>query len=153
MVNIVDKDLLDSDAGILIHQTNCMGIMGSGVALALKQRYPEIFPPYKELCAQKGSELLGTCQFVQVDDGKIIANLFGQNKINRNWYLGGETATDLSAVEQALKEVVDYAQNHGVAKIALPYKMGAVRGGARWEDVLKIIEKVCRDVETEICRI
>lgn len=153
MIRVVDKDLLDSDADILVHQTNCMGIMGSGVALALKLRYPEIFPPYKQLCSQKGSKLLGTTQVIVTESGKVIANLFGQDRINRTWYLGGQV-TNLAAVENGMCEVIAYAKQHGISKIALPYKMGAVRGGARWEDVLAIIEKVCQDVEieVEICR-
>lgn len=34
----------------IAHQVNCRGKMGSGVALAIKQKYPEVYQKYSEAC-------------------------------------------------------------------------------------------------------
>ena len=37
--------------------------------------------------------------------------------------------------------------------IAFPYGLGSVRGGAKWEDVYKLIEEVFRGYNIEIWRL
>lgn len=42
-VKIVNGDLLDASEDIFGHQVNCQGVMGSGVALALRRKYATFF--------------------------------------------------------------------------------------------------------------
>ena len=42
-VKEVKGDLLSSDVKIRCHQVNCRGVMGAGLALQVKQKYPEAF--------------------------------------------------------------------------------------------------------------
>ncbi len=80
-MKIINKkgNLFDSKATILCHQVNGMGVMGSGVAKQVKDRYPRVFEMYKKAC---DSDLfkLGSCQVVAVDETKkkFVANLCGQ---------------------------------------------------------------------------
>ena len=39
-------DLLEGDSKIIVHQVNCMGEMNSGVAKAIRNKYPEVFEQY-----------------------------------------------------------------------------------------------------------
>ncbi len=46
MIKIIDGNLFDTKAKIIAHQVNCRGVMGSGVALQIKERYPYVYEMY-----------------------------------------------------------------------------------------------------------
>lgn len=46
-IQIVNGDLLEANEDILGHQVNCQGVMGSGIAKILRDRYPNLYPEYK----------------------------------------------------------------------------------------------------------
>lgn len=58
MVQVVAGDLFASDAQTLVNAVNCAGVMGKGLALEFKQRYPDMFQDYRERCA-RGQMRLG----------------------------------------------------------------------------------------------
>jgi len=58
MVEVVQGNLFDSDAQTLVNAVNCVGVMGRGVALEFKQRFPDMFRDYARRCRQ-GSVRLG----------------------------------------------------------------------------------------------
>ena len=37
----------------IVNTINCVGVMGKGIALVFKLRYPEMFDKYQELCKSK----------------------------------------------------------------------------------------------------
>lgn len=53
MIKIIDGDLFETDAKFIVHQVNCMGRMGSGVALQVKEKYPHVYEEYKKLLLRK----------------------------------------------------------------------------------------------------
>ena len=73
-IKFYNGDLLDSTAGIIAHQVNARGVMGSGVALAIKTKYPEVFKSYREFF-ETGNLKLGKVDFAKTNDGKIVANI------------------------------------------------------------------------------
>lgn len=42
--------ILDSPAQTLVNTVNCVGVMGKGLAKAFKDREPEMFSRYREIC-------------------------------------------------------------------------------------------------------
>ena len=40
----------DERADVLVNTVNCVGVMGKGVALAFRTRWPSIMGPYREAC-------------------------------------------------------------------------------------------------------
>ena len=50
--NLVAKcyagDLLDAHVDIIFHVTNCMGVMGAGIAKSIKNKWPKVFTEYKK---------------------------------------------------------------------------------------------------------
>src|SRR5437667_12575601 len=50
-------NLFDSKAQTLVNTVNCVGIMGKGIALEFKKRFPEMFLDYENRCARKEVEL------------------------------------------------------------------------------------------------
>lgn len=49
-INFLKGDLLKSDAQALVNAVNTVGVMGKGIALQFKNRYPENYKVYKEAC-------------------------------------------------------------------------------------------------------
>ena len=50
MVIVKIGDLFDSDAQTLVNTVNCVGVMGKGVALEFKNRFPDMHEDYVARC-------------------------------------------------------------------------------------------------------
>lgn len=51
MVRVIIGDMFESKAQTLVNTVNCVGIMGKGVALEFKKRFPDMFEDYVKRCA------------------------------------------------------------------------------------------------------
>lgn len=163
MIKIIDGDLLTSGADIICHQVNCQGKMNSGIAKQIREKYPGVFRVYKnfvndvtQLCGSK--ELLGTCYCVPRDTRfNYIANIFGQYSYGYD----GEQYTDMDALKKGLLELRDFipvvVEQKYIPKeelrIAMPWKIGCVRGGANWTDVYSMIHFIFEDYNVELWRL
>ncbi|MFP3389481.1 macro domain-containing protein [Brevibacillus sp. SIMBA_040] len=149
-VIIVNGDLLKASEDIIGHQVNCKGVMGSGVAKLIKEKYPEAFEFYKDKCNTTADkqELLGMCQLVECTNGKTVANLFGQLKYGR----GKEQYTDYSALESALLELKNRAMNIN-SSIALPFNIGCGLANGSWDVVSKMIEEIYSDYDVTLYKL
>ena len=45
---------------IVLHQVNCMGVMGAGFAKYVRNTFPDCYTQYKEHCSKPNVILLGT---------------------------------------------------------------------------------------------
>ena len=153
MIKIIDGDLLESKADIIAHQVNCSNAMNSGVAKQIRERYPEVFIEYQRFCKpyiKCKDSLLGECQVIETYDGRYIANLFGQ----LGYGYDGKQYTDLQALKRSMIKLRNRCNlSLENITIAMPYKLGACRGGANWEYVYAIIEEVFKDVDVELWRL
>ena len=50
MIRFTQGDMFEAPADIRVNTVNCVGVMGAGVALAFKNRYPAMFREYKREC-------------------------------------------------------------------------------------------------------
>ena len=137
MIKHIKCDIFESGADVILHQVNCQGVMGSGIAKQVKEKYPEVFNAYKTLCDIKEdkSELLGTAQFVRIGKAGYIVNLFAQEKFGYD----GKCYTDYEALKECLMDINKYCSD---ITIAIPYLMGCARGGGDWNVVYKMIEEI-----------
>lgn len=132
-------NILDCDEKILVHQTNCQGVMGSGLAKQIKEKYPEVFNAYYHYCKTRQLlDVLGTALICEADDGKYIANLFGQDKYGKG------LQTDYDMFKKALQEIHDFAKENKLS-VALPYKIGCGLAGGDWNKVFDIINEIFYD--------
>ena len=46
-MQIIEGDITLESSGLIIQGVNCQGAMGSGIALAIKNRWPEVYDAYK----------------------------------------------------------------------------------------------------------
>lgn len=144
MIKYIKGDILNSDTDVIIHQVNCYGVMGSGIAKQIREKYPNVYKNYKYLCnCYKPEQLLGYVQYVAVDNNKIICNVFGQ----LNYGYDGKLYTNYESLERAFKYISRYLRNKS---IAIPYKIGCCRGGGDWNIVYKMIEEIFKDCDVTL---
>ena len=71
-VRILEGDLLKSNMHALVNTVNTVGIMGKGVALAFKKRYPDMYHDYVKRC-DRGEVRLGEPYIYRASDHVIVS--------------------------------------------------------------------------------
>lgn len=130
-------DLLASGADYICHQVNCRGVMGSGVAKQIKNKWPVVFDLYHErvMCSNI-SALLGDVQYVDIGNNQTVVNMFAQADYGYN----GKRYTSYDAFAQCLQCMSENIPEDKT--IAMPYKIGSDRGGANWNIISNMIEVI-----------
>lgn len=104
IIRNITGDVTAPIKGIIGHGVNCQGVMGSGVALAIRNKFPKAYQEYLQLCSEKKpEELLGTTQLVQISDDLYVANMFTQLKFGHD----GKVYASLDAIRSACLDLVD----------------------------------------------
>lgn len=139
MIKIVKGDLLTVEHGIIGHQVNCQGFMGSGVAKQIKDKYLSAYKEYALTVAYAKSNstldsLLGTVNGVKIKDDLYVANLFGQ----LNYGYDGKQYTDTEALYKCFKILRTSSEKLNLP-VYLPYMIGCFRGGADWKEVEELL--------------
>lgn len=127
-------DLLQCSENIILHGCNSQGVMGSGVAKLIREKYPTAYSAYLA-----GYMELGTVTYASQEDGKVILNAITQEFYGRS---KGKVYVSYQAIEDAFQRI-DWWAGHSKNKklsIAMP-KIGAGLGGGNWEVIQGIIEK------------
>ena len=147
MIEEMKGDLLTSGADILCHQTNYVGVMGAGIAYAIKTKLltPEQYMEYQRYCQLHGAAALGSVQFIHLSNGQYVANVFSQDDF---YSKRKNTITDYDAMEKALIEVDNFAHANGLT-VAIPGYMGCGIAGGDWEKVRRIIRRVFKFSQTD----
>ncbi len=145
-LKVINKDITTVKEGIIGHQVNLQGVMGSGLALQIKNKWPSVFTRYTEWVEQGAS--LGDVLMVPVSDETTflyVANLAGQDN-----YGSRGCDTDYDGLKEALIKLGLFSRYHS-AQIYLPYKIGSCRGGGDWNIVEDIILETCP--EAILCKL
>lgn len=131
MVEIIEHgNIFDSKCQTLVNTINCVGVMGKGLALAMKQRYPNMVKPYEVLC-DKGLISIGKLWiFDNTNDGKWILNFPTKN----HW----KYPSKIEYIEKGLKKFVENYKNKGITSCAFPL-LGCNNGKLNKEDVLPLM--------------
>lgn len=144
MFRIVDGNLLNAEEINIVHQVNCQGVMGSGVAKQIKGKYPKAFEEYKKMYKeykQLDKPLLGEVQQVKINESRTVINLFAQEN-----YGVGVRQTNYIAFMQGMLNLIKEVKSD----IALPYKIGCYRGGADWDIIEHFLKGLAEDFKYNI---
>lgn len=148
-VKYVNGNIFDTDCDIICHQTNCQGVMGHGIALQVKERYPNVYERYKMCCEQTEDkeDLLGTVLYLETFDKKdrCIANIFGQLNY------GEGLQTNYGKLAKGFDDIAEFAKEWNYS-VAIPYKIGCGLAHGNWEVVKELIESIFADVDCTVYR-
>ena len=126
---VKQDDLLGSSMQTHVNTVNCVGIMGKGIALQFKERYPEMFADYQKKC-RKGEVRLGKPYVYRVSADRLIVNFPTKD----HW----KNKSSLKSIEDGLKYLSEHAVEWGISSLAIP-PLGCGNGGLNWEDVQPLI--------------
>lgn len=115
------------------HGCNCVGAMGKGIALQFKNKFPEMYLTYKDLCT-KNEYHPGDVFDYKYADGHIY-NLATQ----QTW----RTKAKIEYIKSSLIMMLELATIDNVKVIAMP-AIGAGLGGLIWEDVKNLIDNISK---------
>jgi len=126
MLEYVADDLLDSPAQTLVNPVNTVGVMGKGLALEFKKRFPEMFARYRAHC----------------ESGELTVGKLWLYKSPAKWILNFPTKAhwrDPSKpkyIEAGLRKFVATYAAHGIASVSFP-QLGCANGGLSWERTVR----------------
>jgi len=140
MMRFTQGNLLDARVDAVVNTVNTVGVMGKGIALMFKERFPENFKAYEAAC--KAGEVHVGRMFVQagveLDGPRWIINF----PTKKHW----RQPTQLEWIESGLAALKDVIREKRIYSIALP-PLGCGNGGLDWNDVRSRIEAALSEVE------
>jgi len=131
-IKIIRGNIFNSNAQTVVNTVNCVGVMGKGIALVFKLRYPNMFEQYQKYCAQH-----------LINIGKLWIY---KGEESDPWVLNFPTKTHWKLpskyeyIEKGLQKFIDTYEEKGIKSIAFPL-LGANNGGLEKDKVLEIMRK------------
>lgn len=128
-------DLLkQQDVDAIVNTVNCVGVMGKGIALQFKKKWPANYKAYAAAC-KAGQVRLG--EMFVFDLGALATPRFIINFPTKgDW----RSNSKLSDIETGLANLVQKIQTLGIQSIAMP-PLGCGNGGLDWHSVKPLIEQ------------
>lgn len=140
MITYLEGTVFNAPVKTYVNTVNCAGIMGAGIALEFKLRYPEMFQDYVEKCKLKQMKV-GTPRIYEYNENVWIMNF----PTKGHWRFPSK----ISWIEQGLKYFVDNYRKKNIQSVAFP-KLGTNNGGLDWEEVKALMEKYLNDLDIEV---
>lgn len=140
MMHFTQGNLLDARVDAVVNTVNTVGVMGKGIALMFKERFPENFKAYEAAC--KAGEVQVGRMFVQagveLNGPRWIINF----PTKKHW----RQPTQIEWVEAGLNALRDVIREKKIRSIALP-PLGCGNGGLDWNDVRPRIERALGELK------
>ncbi len=140
MITVLVGDIFKSRMQTLTNTVNCVGIMGKGIALEFKKRFPEMFADYNERCKRKEVKLGEPYLFKQLIPPSIL--LFPTKE---HW----RSVSSLPAIEKGLMHLKANYKRWGITSIAVP-PLGCGLGELEWNIVGPTLYQDLRDLEIPV---
>lgn len=139
MIRYIEGDLFKSPAQVLVNTVNTVGVMGKGIALEFKKRYPDMFQTYREIC-EKRKLKIGSLMLCYEPDHWIL--LFPTKEHWRN-------PSQIDYIEAGLAKFCRTYAERDITSIAFP-RLGCGNGELNWSDVQPVMEKYLHDLPIEV---
>ena len=133
MITYKVGDIFKEEADAIVNTVNCVGVMGRGIALQFKKRFPENFKIYEAACKHK--EVVPGKMFVH-ETGSLIGPKYVINFPTKRHWRGASRMED---IESGLENLVAIITKLNIKSIALP-PLGCGLGELNWNEVRARIE-------------
>jgi O-acetyl-ADP-ribose deacetylase (regulator of RNase III) len=133
MITYKTGDIFKEEADAIVNTVNCVGVMGRGIALQFKKRFPENFRVYEAACKQK--KVVPGKMFVH-ETGSLIGPKYVINFPTKRHWRGASRMED---IESGLQDLAEVITKQKLQSIVLP-PLGCGLGGLDWHEVRARIE-------------
>lgn len=143
MIEYKTGDILSEDVEAIVNTVNCVGVMGRGLALQYKNKYPQNFKEYERACKKEMVKpgKMFVYQTGQLTNPKYIINF----PTKRHW----KDKSKIEDIEAGLDDLLQVIQKLHIKSIAIP-PLGSGLGGLEWKVVKKIIEEKLSNIDCAI---
>ena len=142
MLKLIENgDIFNSSCEYLVNPVNTVGVMGKGLALSFKNKFPNNFKKYKKYC-NSGDFVVGKLLITSENNKKII---------NFPTKIHWKDNSRIGFIIDGLKKLKIAIEKHNIKSIAMP-KIGCGLGGLDWNLVFKEICKFHSELPEEISK-
>jgi uncharacterized protein YwgA/O-acetyl-ADP-ribose deacetylase (regulator of RNase III) len=125
MVKVSTGDILDSKAQTLVNTVNCVRVMGKGIALKFKERFPDMFNDYAERCNRNEVRLGKPYLFKRLTPPWIL-----NFPTKGHW----RSVSRIEDIVRGLKYLLQHYKEWGITSLAVP-PLGCGQGQLEWKIV------------------
>lgn len=143
MISYHQGDLLAADVDALANAVNTVGVMGKGIALAFKNRFPANFQAYAAAC-HRGEVVTGR-MFVTETQALVGPRWIVNFPTKQHW----RDPSRLEWVRSGLQDLRRFLLAEAVPSVAMP-ALGAGLGGLSWPTVRAEMEAALADLPADI---
>lgn len=118
-------NIFESKCSTIVNTVNCVGVMGKGIALDFKNRYPDMYMDYVAKCNEKLVKP-GLPYIYKINDENNVMNFPTKD----HW----RSPSRLSYIVDGLNWIIDNYEKYNITSIALP-PLGCGNGGLTWDVV------------------
>jgi O-acetyl-ADP-ribose deacetylase (regulator of RNase III) len=140
-IHYINENIFDSKAEAIVNPVNCVGVMGAGLALRFKEKFPANFKEYQKVCKAKELVIGGLFIVEQNTDPKYVINFPTKD----HW----KDKSNLNDIRLGLKTLRNEIISEKIKSVAIP-ALGCGLGGLNWEDVKILIEEELKDIDAQI---
>ena len=140
MIRYAAGNLLEADVEALVNTVNTVGVMGKGIALMFKERFPANMQAYALACKQK--QVQTGHMFVTETGGLSGPKWIVNFPTKQHW----RNPSKMEWVDEGLLDLKRFIRENQVRSIALP-PLGSGNGGLQWEQVKPRIEQALADLD------
>lgn len=125
MVRVLLGDLFSSKAQTLVNTVNCVGVMGKGIALEFKNRFPDMYKDYLERCKKKE---------IQLGRPYLYKTLLTPWVLNFPTKDHWRSVSRLEDIVRGLEYLIQHYKEWGLESLAVP-PLGCGHGQLEWRVV------------------
>lgn len=136
-IEYIKSDITSVYSGLTLHGVNCQGAFGSGVAGAIRKKFPEAYRQFK--LSPTGKDMLGEFVPIEISDypNLVIGNCYTQEYYGND----GKQYASLDAIHDSLSKAFLYATLNSIYNVNMP-KIGSGLGGLNWNEVESVVAKL-----------
>jgi len=134
-------NIFNSKCQTIVNTVNCVGVMGKGIALVHKLRYPQMYLEYKEHCKNKLIKTGSLWLYTKQENAPWILNF----PTKFHW----KYPSKIEWIELGLQKFVETYERKGITSIAFPL-LGTHNGGLATDEVKSIMNQYLEKCELDI---
>lgn len=127
----VSGNIFDSLDSTWVNPVNCVGVMGAGLALQFKQRFPSMFEYYLQECRSGNLNVGKVCAF---KNSIMIPKTIILFPTKADW----RNASRLEWIDTGLQSLSAYVLQNSIKTLSIP-AVGCGYGALKWDDVYPLI--------------
>src|SRR6266550_1988124 len=140
MLELATGNLLEAEAEALVNTVNTEGVMGKGIALQFKKKFPAMFEDYQAAC-KAGRVRIGQMHIYERKDmlnPRYVINF----PTKRHW----RSPARIEDIRAGLAALVKVIRERGIRSVAVP-PLGCGNGKLDWNEVLPVIRGALSELE------